>query len=180
MAKASSKTKSTEILGYAVVIGVIAVVLVAIYYVYRAQQLSSLPPAESQVSKLSQKPTPILTPTPMPKIIGHGKTAYNISTNWPGPKFTYISMDPQDPAQGQQMTIIATVNDTTPAQKVWATVATDHKKSADIVFRRISGTDAAGDWLGTWTTDDTYNYNLTVTIQGQNANGYTKDDVTIR
>ena len=120
---ASSKGKTNEIVSYLVVIVVIGVALAAIIYVYKAQQLSTLPPEESQTVQTAQNnTTPKPTATPMPKAIPHGKIPFSATTTWPGPKFTGGSFDPYDPAKGSTMVITISVNDTQPVQKVWANV----------------------------------------------------------
>lgn len=176
--KASSKNKPGDIVGYIVIIAIIIAIGVAIFYVYKAQQLSQLPPQESQTAQQQNGPRP--TPTPLPRPIPHGKMTFTASTSWPGPKFSGGIIDPYDPPQGGTLTITVNANDTAPVQKIWMVVKSDHKTSAPIPMHEVSGTSLSGAWQGSWTVDDTYNYTYMVTIQAQSTNGYTKDDLALR
>lgn len=142
------------------------------------QKYQDLPEDQSEVpaSQVSVRPTP----TSVPKKIPHGKIPFTASTSWPGPKFTGGFFDPYDPAMGSSMTIAIDMADTQPVQQVWATVKTDNKTSGKIPFKRVSGTDMDGQWQGTWTVNDTYDYTYMITIEADSANGHTRDEIALR
>ncbi len=176
--KSTNKAKRNDLTGYLVLVAVIAVIAVAIFYVYKAQQLSVLPPEQSQTAALLKQGKPPL-PTPTPKHIPHGPIDFQISTNSLGPKLGYGTLNPRDPTPTNPMIITVKVTDTVPVQAVWATMKTDNKTTPRIIFHRVDGTDMSGNWQGTWTPNDTYHYTYFLTFGATSTNGDTKVEIEL-
>ena len=168
----STSSKNAEIISYVVVIVIIAVIFAAVFYVYKAQQLSTLPPEESQTRE-NQPVVKALIPTPTPRHIPSGKMDFMISTG-SKPNLSYGWLDPRDPGMGGTMTITVKVTDVQPVQMVWAIMKTDNKTSDKVLFHRIDGTDLSGNWQGKWVKNDTYNNTLFMTLEAQSESGHTK------
>lgn len=169
--KASSTKTSGDIVGYILVLIIIAVGA-ALYYVYRTQQTAPVSAPQNQVSQtLESEPTPIPSPTRTPPKVWHGKGTFTVSTRQSGPQFSTGTLDPYDPPVGGRQTISLSLNDTKPITKVTVVVQTDNKKNGPMTLSRVSGSDTTGVWQTTWTFDDSYNLNYVMTFTAQSENG---------
>ncbi len=178
--KASSKLKTNEIIGYIVLIAIIGVVFAAIFYVYKAQRLSTLPSEELQTTQLSPGSNPVPTPTPTPTQLIHGKDTYNISGGMPDdPHFQSVTIDPMDPKVGAQQTFAVQINSKYPVTKAFLAIRTDTKTS-QLALTMTSGTATNGTWETKWTMPETYLYNYLITPNAQTAYNEASSTITIR
>jgi len=174
--KSSSKRKTGKIFGYVLVVAVIVVVLAAIAYVYKAQQLATLS-EEAQTSHLAQGSETIPTPTPTPTKLFHGKDTYYISGGAPDdPRFPQVDIDPLDPDVGATQTYTVSINSKYPVTTAFLTIRTDTRESK-VSLNLVSGTREDGTWQATWTIPETYLYNYQITPTAQTA--YTQGSATI-
>ena len=176
----SKKLAPNEILGYIVVIAVIAVILAAIVYIYKAQQLSTLPQEESQTQVTPSKPPAPPTPTPTPTALKHGKESYTVSgggVDEPHPQD--ITIDPLDPAVGATQTFVLGIKTKYPVTTAYLSVRTD-TKTTKIPLSLSSGTTTDGTWTASWTVPETYTYNYLITPVVQTQYNQSSTQITIR
>lgn len=119
----------------------------------------------------------IPTNTPTPKPIPHGKVEFTVSTGKGsiGPEMSQGSVDPYDPSLGATQTL--TIQVAEPVEKVVAILKTDNKVSPEYQLKKI---DEAGNWIGSWTVNDSYLYKYTLTIKATGPTGTSKIDYTLR
>lgn len=179
MPSKSSKSGSNGILAYASIIVIIAAILAAILYVYRAQKLASLPQQESQVgTPTTQKLVP--TPTPTPTKLFHGKDTYTVSGGAPNdPHFSEVSIDPMDPNVGGTQVFTVKITSTYAVNKAWLSIRTD-VKTTKLPLTMISGTPQNGMWTATWSMPESYLYNYQITPSAQTAYSQGSATITVR
>lgn len=166
-------------LAYVSIVVVIAVILAAILYVYRAQNLASLPPQESQTGN-SQTNKVVPTPTPTPTKLLHGKDTYTISGGAVNdPHFSEVSIDPMDPAIGAQQIFTVKISSTYAVTKAWLSIRTDIK-TTKLPLTMISGTTQNGMWTATWNMPESYLYNYQITPSAQTAYSQGSATITVR
>lgn len=133
------------------------------------------PLSEPVVSEVS--PTVAPTPRPLP----HGKRSFVVSlpSNVKGPRIGKGTIDPYDPALNGQQSLIIEVNDTVPVNAVVAILKTDNKTVEHALVPTTPG-QMKGNWTGTWTMDDSYDYTYVLSVRATSANGTTMADLTTR
>lgn len=175
VAQASKKSKTNEAIGYVVIVAIIGIVLAAIFYVYKAQKLSTLSPEESQTTGTADTAKP--TPTPTPTKLFHGKDTYNLSGGMPDdPHFPEVSIDPLDPDVGARQVYTVKITSKYPITKAFLSIRTDTKTS-QLPLSLTSGAADNGTWQASWTVPETYVYNYQITPTAQTA--YTQGSATI-
>ncbi len=176
----STSSKNAEIISYVVVIVIIGVIFAAIFYVYKAQQLTMPPPEESQVQVNEVPGTPAKTqptPTPTPTKLFHGKDTYNISGGAPDdPHFPQVTIDPLDPNVGDTQAFTVDINSKYPVTKAYLSIRTD-TKTTQVPLTLASGDTTKGVWQATWTVPESFMYNYLITPTAQTA--YTQGSATI-
>lgn len=174
--KTSSKQRKNELFGYIVIISVIVVILAAIVYVYKAQQLAALP-EETSVTQPNGTTETAATPTPTPTKLFHGKDTYHISGGAPDdPHFPQVDIDPLDPDVGTAQAYTVKIISKYPVTTAFLTIKTD-SRDTKVPLSLTSGTRQDGIWQATWTMPETYLYNYQITPTAQTA--YTQGSATI-
>lgn len=174
--KIPSTFKLTDTIGYIIVLSIIIVVLGAIVYVYKAQQVATNIP-ESQITQPPLTGDTVPTPTPTPTKLFHGKDTYNISGGMPDdPHFPEVSIDPLDPEVGQEQTFTVKITSKYPVTTAYLSIRTD-KNTTKLPLTLSSDDRTNAIWTATWKMPETYLYNYQITPHAQTA--YTQSSATI-
>lgn len=157
------------------IIAAVVLILLVIFFPQLQKQLALKP-------KIAPTPTASYRQQfQAPAPLAQGKQTYNISrgSGSKGPDIRQVIFDPLDAKPGQNQTISVKVQNKSSVKSVSVTLKTDNKtKTYDLKLK--DGTDLNGIWEGSWSAEDTHDFEYRAIVESADGIDKFKTELTLR